>query len=55
MKREPLYEQIKKYLLEEICKHAGDRQWLLPSENALCTKYSVSRITAKRALNDCLS
>ena len=52
MKREPLYEQIKKYLLEEICKHAGDRQWLLPSENALCTKYSVSRITAKRALND---
>lgn len=52
MKREPLYEQIKKYLYSEICGKSKDKDFALPSENEICARYGVSRITAKRALDE---
>ena len=52
MKREPLYEQIKKHLYAEITRNVGKPDFLLPSEHELCNRFSVSRITAKRALDE---
>lgn len=48
----PLHRQIRDYLLREIEAERlqpGDR---LPTEKALAERFSVSRITAQRALND---
>lgn len=48
----PLHRQIREHLLREIEAQRlqpGDR---LPTEKALAERFSVSRITAQRALND---
>ncbi|WP_237682172.1 UTRA domain-containing protein [Heyndrickxia coagulans] len=48
----PLYIQIERKIMDEIQKGiyiAGSR---LPSENELCEKYGVSRITIRRSLQD---
>lgn len=48
----PLYEQLRIALLEMIDTkliHAGER---LPSEDELCSRYNVSRITVRRAINE---
>ena len=48
----PLHRQIREHLLREIEAERlqpGDR---LPTEKALAERFSVSRITAQRALND---
>ena len=48
----PLHRQIREHLLREIEAgrlQPGDR---LPTEKALAERFSVSRITAQRALND---
>lgn len=52
MKRAPLYEQLKLYVRQLIADNAGKRDFLLPSEASLSQTFSVSRITAKRTLND---
>lgn len=50
--RKPLYIQVKQYLYNLILSNFDKDDYLLPSENALCQRFSISRITAKRALND---
>ena len=46
----PKYEQIKNYLIQGIIsRNFCD---ILPSENQLADKFSVSRMTARRALNE---
>ena len=52
MKRAPLYEQLKLYVRQLIADNAGKKDFLLPSEASLSQTFSVSRITAKRTLND---
>ncbi|MFC7393965.1 GntR family transcriptional regulator [Scopulibacillus cellulosilyticus] len=49
---QPLYEQLKSIIKEEISRGVykyGDR---IPTEIELCEKYGVSRITARRAVSD---
>lgn len=48
---EPLYRQLKRILVEEIDgrRREGD---LLPSESALCRRYSVSRTVVRQALGE---
>ena len=43
---------VKNYLYELIYKHKSEPNYLLPSENALCLKFKVSRITVKNALQE---
>ena len=52
MKRTPLYEQLKLYIKQLIADNAGKEDYSLPSESQLVHAFSVSRITAKRTLND---
>lgn len=47
-----LYEQIKEYLLKLIRENKDTPNYQLPSENQLAMKFSTTRITAKRALED---
>ena len=49
-KKTPKYERIKNYLIQGIVS----RQFydILPSENQLADKFKVSRMTARRALNE---
>jgi GntR family transcriptional regulator len=48
---EPFYQQLKRILVEEIegVRREGD---LLPSESALCRRYSVSRAVVRQALGE---
>lgn len=48
----PLYEQLKQTIQNQIVEGDYAPGSHLPSEAALCEKYSVSRITVGRALND---
>ena len=49
-KKIPKYVQIKEHLLQGIVSHRfTDR---LPSENQLSRKFSVSRMTARKALDE---
>ncbi len=52
MKRTPLYDQLKLYLKQLIADNAETDGYALPSESQLVHSFSVSRITAKRALDD---
>lgn len=52
MKRPPLYEQLKLYIKQLITDNAEKEGYILPSEAQLVKAFSVSRITAKRTLND---
>lgn len=52
MKRTPLYEQIKLYIKQLIADNAETDGYTLPSESQLVQSFSVSRITAKRTLDD---
>ena len=52
MKRTPLYEQLKLYIKQLIADNAEKEDYVLPSESQLVHAFSVSRITAKRTLND---
>ncbi len=52
MKRTPLYEQLKLYIKQLIAENAERDDYVLPSESQLVHSFSVSRITAKRTLND---
>ena len=47
-----LYEEIKEYLLRLIKENKTSPHYMLPSENQLAVKFSTTRITAKRALNE---
>jgi GntR family transcriptional regulator len=50
VKKIPKYIQIKEHLLQGIAAHRfTDR---LPSENQLSRKFSVSRMTARKALDE---
>ncbi len=51
-KRKPLYAQVKQYLYNLILNNYDRESYILPSENALCQNFNISRITAKRALDD---
>ena len=51
-KRTALYSQIKNYLCGLIAENADKKDYILPSENMLCNIFRVSRITAKRALDE---
>ena len=51
-KRKPLYAQVKQYLYNLILNNYDRESYILPSENALCQNFTISRITAKRALDD---
>jgi GntR family transcriptional regulator len=48
----PLYQQIERYLLDEIANGTLVAHSRLPSERELVKKWGVSRITARQALND---
>jgi GntR family transcriptional regulator len=48
----PLYEQVKHVLREKILIEEFPVGTLLPSEQELCARFKVSRITVRRALND---
>lgn len=48
----PLYSQLKEFLIEDIMNGVYKPNELLPSETELCEKYSVSRITTRRALSE---
>jgi GntR family transcriptional regulator len=48
----PLYEQIKLILREQITHGELKPGVLLPTENELCERYDVSRITVVKALTD---
>lgn len=52
MQKKPIYITIKESMVNLICANAGKENFQLPSEQQICTKYKVSRITAKRVLND---
>ena len=43
-------EMVKNYLYDIINKHKSETNFQLPSENALCLKFNVSRITVKNAI-----
>jgi GntR family frlABCD operon transcriptional regulator len=48
----PLYEQLKIFIRDQILLGELSPGSQLPSEQSLCEKYGVSRITVGRALND---
>jgi GntR family transcriptional regulator len=48
---EPLYRQLKRILIEEIERRRREGD-LLPSEPALCRRYSVSRTVVRQALGE---
>lgn len=48
----PLYHQLKEILIETIEKGELMPGEKIPSENQLCSQYSVSRNTAKKAIDD---
>lgn len=52
MKTQPLYEVVKNYLITTIRDNRGNEGFLLPSENFLCMKFNVSRITVRKAFAD---
>ena len=43
---------VKNYLYDIINAHKSETNFLLPSENALCMKFNVSRITVKNAFQE---
>lgn len=49
MSNEPLYMQMKRYLLELISINKGTANYKLPSENMLAIRFGASRIAAKHA------
>ena len=48
----PLYEQLKNLLLSQISSGVYSIGERLPAEAELCSKYEVSRVTVRRALDD---
>lgn len=48
----PLYEQLKILLQSQISTGVYSAGEKLPAESDLCTKYEVSRVTVRRALDD---
>lgn len=48
----PIYEQVKSYLKELIRQNSKNPHYKLPSENQLSLKFNISRIPAKRALQE---
>jgi GntR family transcriptional regulator, frlABCD operon transcriptional regulator len=48
----PLYDQVKHLLLRDIKEGRFQRGSYLPSEPDLCERYSVSRITLRRAVHE---
>ncbi|MBM7624937.1 GntR family transcriptional regulator [Sporohalobacter salinus] len=48
----PLYVQIKNHLLRKITNDEYDEHSKLPSERKLSQKFDVSRMTARKALNE---
>lgn len=48
----PLYEQIKRLLLQDLKSGLYTGGSYLPSETELCQKYAVSRITIRRAVSE---
>ncbi|MDR3334990.1 MAG: GntR family transcriptional regulator [Treponema sp.] len=49
-KNQYLYQQIRDYLLDIIALKHNAADYRLPSENQLCAKFGVSRISAKNAI-----
>lgn len=49
-KSEPLYIEIRRYLLEMIEKNKNIPSFKLPSENQIAIRFNASRISAKKAL-----
>jgi DNA-binding LacI/PurR family transcriptional regulator len=52
MRSEPIYLEIKKYLMYLITQNQHDKLFLLPSEKQLCIRFTCSRITARRAMDE---
>ena len=48
----PLYEQLKNLLQSQISTGIYSSGEKLPAEAELCSKYEVSRVTVRRALDD---
>lgn len=48
----PLYIQLKQIITDDIKKGVYSPTAKLPTENELCTKYNVSRITVRKAILD---
>jgi len=55
IKRVPLYQQVREYLLDGIRSSKWKDGDMLPSENQLAEVLNVSRITIKQALSDLVS
>jgi len=52
MTNDPIYLQIKKYLMFLITQNRSDKQYLLPSEKQLSLRFNCSRLPATRALEE---
>ncbi len=50
--REPIYIKIEKYLKDLIDSGEIKQGELLPSENKLCEKFNVTRMTVRSAFNN---
>jgi GntR family transcriptional regulator len=50
--QEKLYIQLTRIFLGEISSGSWDINQKIPSENELCNKYSVSKITVRQAINN---
>ena len=48
----PRYQQIKHFILDKIERGDWPESCKVPSENALCQQFSVSRMTARKALQE---
>ncbi len=48
----PRYQQIKQYILQRIDQGDWPVTYQVPSENRLCEQFSVSRMTARKALQE---
>jgi len=53
--QEKLYIQLTRILLEEISSGRWELKKKIPSEDELCRKYNVSKITVRQALNNLAS
>lgn len=52
LENQPIYLQIKNFVLEKILSGEWREGYLMPTELALCEQFSVSRMTVNRALRE---
>ena len=51
----PLYYQLKQYMISQIKSEKWPAGWRIPSEQQLCQNFSISRPTARQAIQEMVS